>query len=90
MDSKTQYVAVCNALETLLVNEQIAAALLPPLKAALESKGVRIRGDAATREIIAVEAATDYIERALRGSYRPGRGSVAVLDHFGAAPPITR
>ena len=39
---------------------------------------------------LAVEAATDYIERALRGSYRPGRGSVAVLDHFGAAPPITR
>jgi glutamate-5-semialdehyde dehydrogenase len=59
VDSKTQYVAVCNALETLLVNEQIAAALLPPLKAALESKGVRIRGDAATRAIIAVEAATE-------------------------------
>ena len=34
----------------------------------------------------AVEAATDYIERALRGSYRPGRGNVVVLDHFGAAP----
>lgn len=35
---------------------------------------------------LAVEAATDYIERALRGSYRPGRGNVVVLDHFGAAP----
>lgn len=34
----------------------------------------------------AVEAATDYIERALRGGYRPGRGEVVVLDHFGAAP----
>ena len=34
----------------------------------------------------AVEAATDYIERALRGGYRPGRGDVVVLDHFGAAP----
>ncbi|RZA11143.1 MAG: bifunctional hydroxymethylpyrimidine kinase/phosphomethylpyrimidine kinase [Lysobacteraceae bacterium] len=34
----------------------------------------------------AVQAATDYIERALRGGYRPGRGNVAVLDHFGAAP----
>ena len=33
----------------------------------------------------AVEAATDYIERALRGGYRPGRGDVVVLDHFGAA-----
>src|SRR5690606_13386932 len=34
----------------------------------------------------AVEAATDYIERALRGGYRPGRGDVVVLDHFGASP----
>ena len=35
----------------------------------------------------AVEAATDYIERALRSGYRPGRGDVVVLDHFGAARP---
>ena len=34
----------------------------------------------------AVQEATDYIERALRGGYRPGRGAVIVLDHFGAAP----
>ena len=34
---------------------------------------------------LAVETATDYIERALRGGYRPGRGDVVVLDHFGAA-----
>jgi hydroxymethylpyrimidine/phosphomethylpyrimidine kinase len=33
----------------------------------------------------AVRQATDYIERALRGGYRPGRGDVVVLDHFGAA-----
>ena len=30
------------------------------------------------------EAATDYVHRALRGGYRPGRGDVRVLDHFGA------
>jgi hydroxymethylpyrimidine/phosphomethylpyrimidine kinase len=34
----------------------------------------------------AVEAATDYIERALRMGYRPGRSDLVVLDHFGAAP----
>jgi hydroxymethylpyrimidine/phosphomethylpyrimidine kinase len=38
----------------------------------------------------AVEAATDYIERALRGGYRPGRGNVVALDHFGAAPAASR
>ena len=38
----------------------------------------------------AVETATDYIERALRGGYRPGYGDVVVLDHFGAAPAALR
>jgi hydroxymethylpyrimidine/phosphomethylpyrimidine kinase len=37
-----------------------------------------------------VEAATDYIERALRGGYRPGRGDLVVLDHFGAASAASR
>ena len=31
--------------------------------------------------------ASDYVHRALRGGYRPGRGDVVVLDHFGAALP---
>ena len=31
-------------------------------------------------------AASDYVHRALRTGYRPGRGEVLVLDHFGAAP----
>lgn len=31
-DSKTQYVAVCNAVETLLVDKAIAADFLPELK----------------------------------------------------------
>jgi hydroxymethylpyrimidine/phosphomethylpyrimidine kinase len=30
-------------------------------------------------------AATDYVHTALRQGYRPGRGDVLVLDHFGAA-----
>src|SRR5690606_11133980 len=29
--------------------------------------------------------ASDYVHRALRGGYRPGKGKVVVLDHFGAA-----
>jgi len=34
----------------------------------------------------AVERAIGYVEAALRGGYRPGRGDLVVLDHFGAAP----
>ena len=36
--------------------------------------------------VAACEAATNYVHRALRGGYRPGRGEVVVLDHFGASP----
>ena len=52
VDSKTQYPAVCNALETLLVHAQIAPKLLPVLVSALEKKGVRVRGCARTRELL--------------------------------------
>lgn len=31
--------------------------------------------------------ASDYVHRALLGGYRPGRGEVLVLDHFGAVAP---
>jgi hydroxymethylpyrimidine/phosphomethylpyrimidine kinase len=35
----------------------------------------------------ACEAAIDYVARGLQGAYAPGRGTVQVLDHFGAARP---
>jgi glutamate-5-semialdehyde dehydrogenase len=44
VDSKTQYVAVCNAIETLLVHADAAERLLPPVAAALREKGVELRG----------------------------------------------
>ena len=52
MDSKTQYVAVCNAIETLLVHREAAAAFLPKAAAALHEKGVELRGCDRTREIL--------------------------------------
>lgn len=59
VDSKTQYVVVCNALETLLVHENVAKDYLPKLKAALEAKNVRIKGCEKTKAIIDVELATE-------------------------------
>jgi glutamate-5-semialdehyde dehydrogenase len=52
VDSKTQYVAVCNAAETLLVHEKIAKMLLPALKHELDKKGVVLAGCDKTRAII--------------------------------------
>lgn len=51
LDSKTQAPSTCNAVETILVDRQIAAAFLPRLGHALGSKQVTIRGCAATRGI---------------------------------------
>jgi glutamate-5-semialdehyde dehydrogenase len=59
VDSKTQYVAVCNALETLLVHEGAAARFLPAIKEALDKKGVEIVGCPRTREIIPVAPAAE-------------------------------
>ncbi|WP_053984933.1 glutamate-5-semialdehyde dehydrogenase [Niameybacter massiliensis] len=58
-DSKTQYVSVCNALETLLVHEAVASEFLPRLKASLEDKGATIKACEKTRAIIECEEATD-------------------------------
>lgn len=58
-DSKTQYVAVCNALETLLVHEKAAAAFLPALKDALDRKNVELVGCEKTRQIIDAGIATE-------------------------------
>ena len=58
-DSKTQYVAVCNALETLLVDRSTASEFLPMMKERLESKNVELRGCDITRQYIDVKSAVE-------------------------------
>ena len=59
VDSKAQYVAVCNAMETLLVHEDIAAEFLPAMKAAMDAARVSLRGCSRTQAIIPVEPASE-------------------------------
>ena len=61
VNSKTERVEVCNALETLLVDQKIAAAFLPKVRDAFAAKGVEIRGCEKTRAILpeAVAATED-------------------------------
>ena len=59
VDAKTHYPAACNAIETLLVHRDIAATALPQIAEALTAKGVELRGDAATREIIEAQPVTE-------------------------------
>jgi glutamate-5-semialdehyde dehydrogenase len=56
-DAKTQYCAVCNAIETLLVHKNVAEDILPKIAEALE--GVELRGDEATLKIIKAKKTTD-------------------------------
>jgi glutamate-5-semialdehyde dehydrogenase len=52
-NAKTQRYGVCNAMETLLVNEKIAAKVLPPLAKIYGDKGVELRGDDEARKLVA-------------------------------------
>jgi glutamate-5-semialdehyde dehydrogenase len=64
VDAKVGYPSACNAIETLLVHQDIAAHALPVLAQALQAKGVELRGDEATQQILsalqpAIQPATD-------------------------------
>lgn len=59
IDSKTQYVAVCNAMETLLVHESAAKEFLPLLKQAADEKNVELIGCPKTAAIIPVTPASE-------------------------------
>lgn len=52
INAKTQRPGVCNAMETLLVHKDVAAAFLPELAGALEKWPVELRGCRRTREIL--------------------------------------
>ncbi|MGB4270002.1 MAG: glutamate-5-semialdehyde dehydrogenase [Spirochaetota bacterium] len=58
-DSKVQYVAVCNATETLLVHRAIAHTFLPLIEQELKKFNVQIVGCQETQKIITVPPATD-------------------------------
>jgi glutamate-5-semialdehyde dehydrogenase len=59
IDSKCQYVAVCNASETLLVDKKIAKKFLPVIKQAFDEKDVELRGCPETLAIIKIKPATE-------------------------------
>ena len=51
-NAKTQRFAPCNTMETLLVNENVAELILPPLAQIYRDKGVELRACPATRDIL--------------------------------------
>ena len=52
LNAKMRRVSVCGATETLLIDEAVAADLLPGIAAALEAKGCELRGDEGARALV--------------------------------------
>ncbi len=82
VDAKTQYPAACNAIETLLVHQDVAPDFLPVVAAALEDQQVELRGDETSRAFLNISAAsevdwaTEYSDLVL---------SIKVVDSLDAA-----
>ena len=60
VDAKTQYVSVCNATETFLVDEAVKDTILPELVKALRDAGVTIYGDDYVSEKFGAEKVTEW------------------------------
>ena len=92
VDSKTQKPGVCNALETLLIQESVAAELLPKVAAALREKEVELRGCEASRAILpdlipATEEdwSTEYLEKILSIKIVPDiDAAISHINTFGS------
>ncbi len=86
IDSKCQYVAVCNAAETMLVHQDIAKEFLPKVQAVLKENGVELRGCEKTTAIIDVKAAaeedwaTEYLDYVL--SIKVVADMAEAIDHI--------
>ncbi|MDB9312909.1 glutamate-5-semialdehyde dehydrogenase [Spirulina sp. CS-785/01] len=58
VDAKVQYPAACNAVETLLVHQQVAGEFLPQVAIALQENGVELRGCDRSLEFLSIPQAT--------------------------------
>ena len=91
-NAKTNRYGTCNTMETLLMHRACAAALLPEIAAALQAKGVELRGDERARAIVpsllpACEAdwSTEYLAPILSiGIAEDLRGAIDHINRYGS------
>jgi glutamate-5-semialdehyde dehydrogenase len=63
LNAKVQKPGVCNAMETLLVHEEVAGRFLPKVSKVLQKEGVELRGCPQTKKILS------HIKKALEGDW---------------------
>jgi glutamate-5-semialdehyde dehydrogenase len=59
INAKLRRTGICGSTETLLVDADVAPALLPPIARALIDKGCELRGDPGARALVAMNEATE-------------------------------
>jgi len=92
LNAKTQRPGVCNALETLLVHQAIAAEFLPAVASKLKQAGVTLRGCGQARNLVpAMEEATEedwyaeYLDLILAVRVVPDiEAAMAHIDKYGS------
>jgi glutamate-5-semialdehyde dehydrogenase len=80
MDSKVQYPAACNSVETLLVHKDIAAAFLPEVFAELRRANVEVRGCPRVLALVPGENLVPAIEKDWSTEYSDLILSVKIVD----------
>jgi glutamate-5-semialdehyde dehydrogenase len=83
INAKCQRMGVCNAAESLVVHADVASEFLPRIGQALSSRGVEIRGDDKTREL--VPAATQATQADFAAEYLGPIISVKVVGSLDEA-----
>ena len=83
INSKTQYVAACNAMETLLIHQRVAQTFLPRIQVRLAQEGVELRGCQTSQSICpdmlaanSEDWSTEYLDKIL---------SIRIVDDFDQA-----
>lgn len=82
LDSKAQYPAACNSVETLLVHQDIAATFLPRVVAELKKAKVEIRGCPRVLALLPTEGLLSATEQDWSTEYSDLILSVKVVDRF--------
>jgi len=92
LNAKCQYPAVCNAMETLLIDAAVAGAFLPRIAGSLRAAGVELRGCERCRALVAdMKPATEddwreeYLDLVLAVRIVDGLGeAIAHINEYGS------